>query len=146
MHSSFLCSRNHPKYMTICNITLKILLVLHEHFLFLLHPVMQCFLSSTRHAQLLEKNCRRWPDDVSIILKQCSVPVWCYAGAGDRLGLKCDVTGKSVPTAMLPYCGRTLLEGLVRDLQVENHSCSFQTSLYFYFVWQLHPIEHVKMI
>lgn len=41
-----------------------------------------------------------------------------FAGAGDRLGLKCDITGKSVPTAMLPYCGRTLLEGLVRDLQV----------------------------
>lgn len=40
------------------------------------------------------------------------------AGAGDRLGLQCDVTGDSVPTAMLPYCGRTLLEGLLRDLQV----------------------------
>ena len=40
------------------------------------------------------------------------------AGAGDRLGLKCEVTGASIPTAMLPYCGRTLLEGLVRDLQV----------------------------
>ncbi len=39
------------------------------------------------------------------------------AGAGDRLGLRCDVTGDSVPTAMLPYCGRTLLEGLLRDLQ-----------------------------
>ncbi len=40
------------------------------------------------------------------------------AGAGDRLGLKCEVTGESVPTAMLPYCGRTLLSGLIRDLQV----------------------------
>ena len=39
------------------------------------------------------------------------------AGAGDRLGLQCEHSGKSVPTAMLPYCGRTLLEGLVRDLQ-----------------------------
>ena len=39
------------------------------------------------------------------------------AGAGDRLGLQCERSGKSVPTAMLPYCGRTLLEGLVRDLQ-----------------------------
>ncbi len=39
------------------------------------------------------------------------------AGAGDRLGLRCDVTGDSVPTALLPYCGRTLLEGLLRDLQ-----------------------------
>ena len=39
-------------------------------------------------------------------------------GAGDRLGLRCDATGECVPTAMLPYCGRTLLEGLLRDLQV----------------------------
>ena len=43
---------------------------------------------------------------------------WFAAGAGDRLGLKCEVTGESVPTAMLPYCGRTLLSGLIRDLQV----------------------------
>ena len=42
------------------------------------------------------------------------------AGAGDRLGLKCEVTGESVPTAMLPYCGRTLLSGLIRDLQVQS--------------------------
>lgn len=40
------------------------------------------------------------------------------AGAGDRLGLQCDVTGESVPTAMLPYCGRSLLSGIIRDLQV----------------------------
>lgn len=39
-------------------------------------------------------------------------------GAGDRLGLQCDVTGESVPTAMLPYCGRSLLSGIIRDLQV----------------------------
>ena len=25
-----------------------------------------------------------------------------------------------MPTAMLPYCGRTLLEGLVRDLEVKG--------------------------
>ena len=46
------------------------------------------------------------------------------AGAGDRLGLKCEVTGESVPTAMLPYCGRTLLSGLLRDLQVLPPTCS----------------------
>lgn len=39
-------------------------------------------------------------------------------GAGDRLGLKCEETGQSLPTAMLPYCGRTLLESIIRDLQV----------------------------
>lgn len=42
------------------------------------------------------------------------------AGAGDRLGLVDEETGESVPTAMLPYCGRTLLEGLVRDLQARE--------------------------
>lgn len=41
-----------------------------------------------------------------------------HAGAGDRLGLIDEETGESVPTAVLPYCGRTLLEGLLRDLQV----------------------------
>ncbi len=43
-------------------------------------------------------------------------------GAGDRLGLQCDVTGESVPTAMLPYCGRSLLSGIIRDLQVMDFS------------------------
>ena len=28
------------------------------------------------------------------------------------------MTGESVPTAMLPYCGRSLLSGIIRDLQV----------------------------
>lgn len=41
-------------------------------------------------------------------------------GAGDRLGLIDEETGESVPTAMLPYCGRTLLEGLLRDLQARE--------------------------
>lgn len=37
-------------------------------------------------------------------------------GAGDRLGLVDDATGEALPVAMLPYCGRSLLEGLLRDL------------------------------
>ena len=53
-----------------------------------------------------------------MILRRRSRQLSCIgAGAGDRLGLKCEVTGESVPTAMLPYCGRTLLSGLIRDLQ-----------------------------
>ena len=47
----------------------------------------------------------------------------CYGnptGAGDRLGLRCEETGASVPTAMLPYCGRSLLAGMVRDLQARE--------------------------
>lgn len=39
-------------------------------------------------------------------------------GSADRLGLVDSDTGECLPAAMLPYCGRTLLEGLIRDLQV----------------------------
>ena len=46
--------------------------------------------------------------------------IYPLGGAGDRLGLKCEVSGDCLPTAMLCYCGRTLLEGLVRDLQVPS--------------------------
>ena len=46
--------------------------------------------------------------------------VYPLGGAGDRLGLKCDASGDCLPTAMLPYCGRTLLEGLIRDLQARS--------------------------
>jgi UTP---glucose-1-phosphate uridylyltransferase len=42
--------------------------------------------------------------------------IYPIGGAGDRLNLK-DKEGNSLPAAMLPFCGRTLLEGLIRDLQ-----------------------------
>jgi hypothetical protein len=48
-------------------------------------------------------------------------------GAGDRLGLKDEVTGESLPAAMLPYTGRPMIELLVRDLQVgarEGYTCN----------------------
>lgn len=44
--------------------------------------------------------------------------IYPLGGAGDRLGLVDESTGECLPVAMLPYCGRTLLEGLIRDLQV----------------------------
>lgn len=56
------------------------------------------------------------------------------AGAGDRLGLQCDLTGESVPTAMLPYCGRTLLYGLIRDLQVIVDASSCDKSAFCAFL------------
>lgn len=51
-------------------------------------------------------------------------------GAGDRLGLKCPDTGDPLPSAMLPYCGRTMLDLLLRDLKacLGTHS----QLLYFY--------------
>jgi len=42
-------------------------------------------------------------------------------GAGDRLGLQCEKTGQSLPTAMLAYCSRTLLESIVRDIQAREY-------------------------
>ena len=43
------------------------------------------------------------------------------AGAGDRLGLVDEATGEPLPAAVLPYGGRSLLEGLVRDLQAREY-------------------------
>ena len=42
--------------------------------------------------------------------------VYPLGGAGDRLGLQDEVTGESLPAALLNYNGRTLIEGLLRDL------------------------------
>lgn len=47
--------------------------------------------------------------------------IYPLGGAGDRLGLVDDVTGECLPVAMLPYNGRTLLEGLIRDLQAREY-------------------------
>jgi len=38
-------------------------------------------------------------------------------GAGERLNLKDENTGEPLPAAQLQFCGRTLLELLIRDLQ-----------------------------
>ncbi|MFT4553404.1 MAG: hypothetical protein ACI9S8_002042 [Chlamydiales bacterium] len=42
-------------------------------------------------------------------------------GAGDRLGLTDEQTGEPLPAAMLLFGGRTLLEGLIRDLQAREY-------------------------
>lgn len=46
--------------------------------------------------------------------------IYPLGGAADRLGLVDSETGECLPAAMLPYCGRTLLEGLIRDLQARE--------------------------
>ncbi|GKE14161.1 UTP--glucose-1-phosphate uridylyltransferase 3, chloroplastic [Tanacetum coccineum] len=48
--------------------------------------------------------------------------IYPLGGSADRLGFVDSVTGECLPAAMLPYCGRTLLEGLIRDLQVKSLS------------------------
>ncbi|CAI5474611.1 unnamed protein product [Closterium sp. Yama58-4] len=47
--------------------------------------------------------------------------IYPLGGAGDRLGLVDEATGESLPVAMLPYCGRTLLHGLLRDLEAREY-------------------------
>ncbi|KAL4386480.1 hypothetical protein GQ457_09G030530 [Hibiscus cannabinus] len=44
-------------------------------------------------------------------------------GSADRLSLVDSGTGGRLPGAMLPYCGRILLEGLIRDLQLYGKQC-----------------------
>ncbi len=43
--------------------------------------------------------------------------VYPIGGAGDRLGLVDEVSGQALPAAELVFCGWTLLEWLIRDLQ-----------------------------
>ncbi len=47
--------------------------------------------------------------------------IYPVGGAGDRLNLHDEQTGESLPAAELLYDGRTLLEGLVRDLQAREY-------------------------
>jgi hypothetical protein len=42
-------------------------------------------------------------------------------GAGDRLGLIDEITGEALPAALLMFCGRSLIEGLIRDLQAREY-------------------------
>lgn len=42
-------------------------------------------------------------------------------GAGDRLALMCPEELEPLPAAQLPFCGKTLLEGLFRDLQAREY-------------------------
>ncbi|KAL4457941.1 hypothetical protein ABPG75_012806 [Micractinium tetrahymenae] len=61
--------------------------------------------------------------------------IYPLGGAGDRLGLRCEATGESLPTAVLQYCGRSLLENLVRDVQARE-----------YLYWKLHGAQHTTPI
>ncbi|GKC70367.1 UTP--glucose-1-phosphate uridylyltransferase 3, chloroplastic, partial [Tanacetum coccineum] len=53
--------------------------------------------------------------------------IYPLGGSADRLGFVDSVTGECLPAAMLPYCGRTLLEGLIRDLQDFNLHLHYDT-------------------
>lgn len=46
--------------------------------------------------------------------------IYALGGSGDRLGLECPESGELLPAAMLPYCGRSMLDSMIRDLQVQS--------------------------
>lgn len=43
--------------------------------------------------------------------------IYPVGGAGDRLDLHDEITKEALPAAILSFCGKSLLEGLIRDLQ-----------------------------
>ncbi|MDP1836800.1 MAG: UTP--glucose-1-phosphate uridylyltransferase [Chlamydiales bacterium] len=47
--------------------------------------------------------------------------VYVVGGAGDRLDLRDNLTGEPLPAARLRFQGRSLLEGLIRDLQAREY-------------------------
>lgn len=47
--------------------------------------------------------------------------IYPVGGAGDRLNLCQEDTGEPLPAAGLPFCGYSLLEGLMRDLQAQEY-------------------------
>jgi hypothetical protein len=53
-------------------------------------------------------------------LKQMAM-IYPLGGAGDRLNLRDEKTGDPLPAALLPFLGRTLLEGILRDLQAQEY-------------------------
>lgn len=59
------------------------------------------------------------PKDIRAGLEQLNqyAEIFPVGGAGDRLGLVCEKTGKPKPAACLLFLGKSLLEGLIRDLQ-----------------------------
>jgi UTP---glucose-1-phosphate uridylyltransferase len=61
--------------------------------------------------------------------------IYPLGGAGDRLGLSCEETGDCLPTAVLQYCGRSLLETLIRDLQARE-----------YVHFKLHGVQHTTPV
>lgn len=47
--------------------------------------------------------------------------IYPLGGAGDRLDLREETTGQPLPAALLSFSGRSLLEGMMRDLQAKEY-------------------------
>lgn len=49
--------------------------------------------------------------------------VYPIGGAGDRLNLTKKEDGEPLPAALLPFCGKTLLQGLIEDVEAKEELC-----------------------
>ncbi len=47
--------------------------------------------------------------------------IYPLGGSGDRLNLKDEINHTPLPAALLPFLGRTLLEGIIRDTQAKEY-------------------------
>lgn len=56
-----------------------------------------------------------------ILNQEQMAEVYVVGGAGERLGLKDEKTQTPLPVACLSFCGKTLLSGLVRDLEAREY-------------------------
>lgn len=59
----------------------------------------------------------RW----GILALENMAEIYPVGGAGDRLDLHDEATGDPLPAAELEFCGHSLLEGLIRDLQAREY-------------------------
>lgn len=56
-----------------------------------------------------------------ILRQDIFAEIYPIGGIGDRFKCSSDSNEQSMPTAMVPFLGRTLLEGLIRDLQAKEY-------------------------
>lgn len=56
-----------------------------------------------------------------VIQQNIFAEIYPIGGVGDRFKCSSAPSEQSVPTAMVPFLGRTLLEGLIRDLQAKEY-------------------------
>lgn len=56
---------------------------------------------------------------IEYLSEMCEIYV--LGGAGDRLNLIDPNNGEPIPVALLPFCGRTLLKGIIRDLIAKEY-------------------------
>jgi hypothetical protein len=67
------------------------------------------------------------PNEIRLSIKHgleslpITAEIYPIGGAGDRLNLTDPTSGTPLPAAMLPFEGRSLLEGLIRDVQAREY-------------------------